>query len=169
MMIANKTFESIKIIFISMWEKDKTQLLMKIESCNCNNCYLKGIISKIADVYFWLTAADVGGWDALLSNLIVYMYVYHELNRRSPQHNALSWAALKYHFKELVVVNLPWLNVLRGNMQTCRFITTHLLTIYNLGKLSKIKTIKHLEFSICWFTHYFLCSKNAFQVKNKSV
>ena len=58
MMIANKTFESIKIIFISMWEKDKTQLLMKIESCNCNNCYLKGIISKIADVYFWLTAAD---------------------------------------------------------------------------------------------------------------
>ena len=37
---------------------------------------------------------DVGGWDAPLSNLIVYMYVYHELNRRSPQHNALSWAAL---------------------------------------------------------------------------
>ena len=55
MMIANKTFESIKIIFISMWEKDKTQLLMKIESYNC---YLKGIISKNADVYFWLTAAD---------------------------------------------------------------------------------------------------------------
>ena len=48
-MIANKTFESIKIIFISMWEKVKTQLLMKIESYNC---YLKGIISKIADVYF---------------------------------------------------------------------------------------------------------------------
>ena len=32
----------------------KTQLLMKIESYNC---YLKGIISKNADVYFWLTAA----------------------------------------------------------------------------------------------------------------